>query len=259
MPAVRIRYDRRMAESPAQLDSEIARLEALAGRYDEVEASPTERAANQYAVERAMAHVRGDEVLVLGAAVGAWAGPLLERFGRFSIVDAVQRCVDEVVRGHGDRVRGHTALFERFEPPRRYDTVVMGHVLEHVLDPVAVLQRALGWVQPGGRAVIIVPNALSIHRLVGVELGMLQAPTELAPSDHRIGHRRVYTGAALQQDIEAAGWRCALLTGLVLKPLSNAQMDAWDEPLRRAFFALGDTIADHACMLLAVCEPRERG
>lgn len=248
-----------MAESPSRLEGEIARLEALAGHYDEVEASPTERAANRYAVERAMSHVRGDEVLVLGAAVGAWAHPLLDRFGRFSIVDAVQRCVDDVVRSHGDRVRGYTALFERFDPPQRYDTIVMGHVLEHVIDPVAVLQRALGWARPGARAVIIVPNALSIHRLVGVELGMLEAPTELAPSDHRIGHRRVYTPAALRQDIEAAGWRCELLTGLVLKPLSNAQMDAWDEPLRRAFFALGDTIAEHACMLLAACEPKERG
>lgn len=38
-----------------------------------------------------------------------------------------------------------------------YDAVVIGEVLEHVLDPVAVLQQAEQYVRPGGKVIITVP------------------------------------------------------------------------------------------------------
>ena len=37
------------------------------------------------------------------------------------------------------------ALFEEFEPVRRFNTIVMDHILERVAEPVALLDRARKW------------------------------------------------------------------------------------------------------------------
>lgn len=233
-------------------NAELARLRAVARDGYDADASVTETQANRYIARRATAFVRGPRVLVLGAAVGAWAEPLIAAVGGFDTVDAVAELVEALVARHPDRVVGHTALFEDFVADRPFDTVVMGHVLEHVVDPGAVLRRAVDWLVPGGRVVITVPNAGSLHRAVGVEMGILADVTAFSPGDVALGHRRVYTPDTLRADVEGAGFAVDELTGLVLKPLSNSQMDTWSDDLRAAYFALGDRFAAHACAILCV-------
>lgn len=234
--------------------AEQSRLERIAAHYGDEEAR-LERRANLYAARRAAEQVGGPDVLVCGAGTGAWTDTLLEKLERFDTVDAVAGLVEALVSRHPERITGHVSLFEAFSPPHPYDTVVMGHVLEHVADPVAVLARARRWLKPGGRVVILVPNADSIHRLVGVELGFLDEPAAFTPADELLGHRRVYNPESLRRDCEDAGLICQELTGLILKPLSNTQMDAWDDALQDAFFALGDRCPHLACVLFCVAEP----
>ncbi len=243
-------------KSSEQLDpaAERERLTQIAAAYAPTTESVTEQEANAFAARQGVDEVVGPDVLVLGAATGVWAKPLLERFEHFDSVDAVPELIEAQTQEYGERVRGFVALFEEFEPERRYDTVVMGHVLEHVQDSVALLRRAKSWCKPGGRLLILVPNAESIHRLSGVELGYLESPTSFTPGDVTLGHRRVYSQESLRADVEAAGLRCSKMDGILLKPLSNAQMDSWDADLRAAFFSLGQKLPSFACVLACVAE-----
>ncbi len=60
-------------------------------------------------------------------------------------------------RRHADEV--HVGSVYEVDPgSASFDVVVLGDVLEHVADPAAALRRAAGWVAPGGRLVISVPN-----------------------------------------------------------------------------------------------------
>ena len=243
-----------MDDRPFDPDAEIAALEGLADAYAESE-SVTETGANLFAARAAAETVRGPRVLVLGAAVGAWAAPLLERFDRFDIVDAVERFVRQAEADNPGAVTGHVALFEQFEPAEPYDSVVMGHVLEHVDDPVGLLRRAGGWLKPEGRVVVLVPNAGSLHRRVGVRMGMLARADELTPADDSLGHRRVYSSATLRAHVQDAGYRVVHLGGLFLKPLSNSQMDAWPPELRQAFYELGAELPEASCVIHLGAEP----
>jgi len=238
-------------------DEEQARLEVIVRQYAAPETSATEREMERYVAERSVEHVRGPTVLMLGAATGAWAVPLLKRFQRFEVVDAVADAVEGLVARYPGAITGHVALFETFEPKRRYDTVVLGHVLEHVVDPVLILRRVRTWLVSQGRVVITVPNAMSLHRLIGVELGYLEAPTAFSSADISLGHRRVYTEEDLAAQVAAAGFHLTTLTGIGLKPLSNAQMDGWSPELRQAWRTLGDRLPDFTCVLLGVAQNPE--
>lgn len=244
-----------MGAPPLDQVEEVSRLNRAAQAYVS-EASRTETQANDFIAARAIDRVAGPDVLVLGAATGCWMMPLLARFEHVDVVDAVAHFVDPLVAAYPGRVRGFTSLFEEFQPAAAYDTVIAGHVLEHVADPVRVLQAAARWLKPGGRVVITVPNADSLHRQVGVRLGVLSETTSFSAGDVALGHRRVYTRDRLATDIAASGLITVELTGLGLKPLSNGQMDAWNDELRAAWFALGDDHPGMALALLAIAERR---
>jgi 2-polyprenyl-3-methyl-5-hydroxy-6-metoxy-1,4-benzoquinol methylase len=49
---------------------------------------------------------------------------------------------------------------------RSFDVVTMSHVLEHVRDPIKFLQTAARFLKPGGRIIIVTPNAQSLGSLL---------------------------------------------------------------------------------------------
>lgn len=208
----------------------------------------------RYGFDALRPHFRGTSCCELGPADGQMTGMLLEHF-------------DDVVSVEGsstycERLREHFAeepglaivcsLFEDYEPKRKFDTILGTHILEHVDQPIGVLAHAREW---GSRLVMLVPNALSIHRLVAVEMGLLESPDSLNALDQRLGHRRVYDPDLLHDHVSAAGWRVVHSGGVFLKPLSNGQIDRWfDERIMDGFAAAARHFPRHAAEIFVVAE-----
>jgi SAM-dependent methyltransferase len=60
----------------------------------------------------------------------------------------------------------HTLPLAEFSPPEPYDVAVLSNVLEHAVDPVAMLRQIRGLLRPGGEVWISCPNADSRWREV---------------------------------------------------------------------------------------------
>lgn len=120
----------------------------------------------------------------------------------------------------------HNSLIEELSLPEKFDSVFMINVLEHVPDPVAVLQKASGFLKPEGVLIVHVPNAGAINRKMAVIMGTLTSCEELSPYDINIaGHRRSYTLDTLKNDITKAGLKVSKVGGIFYKTLSTPQMD----------------------------------
>ena len=193
----------------------------------------------------------------LGSSDGRMTERLVTLFpDDLTAVDGTEAYVDEVAR-RLPQIEAVHSLFEEYAPGRTFEAAVLGHVLEHVADPVTVLGAAKNLLAPGGIAIVTVPNANSIHREVGVAMGLLAATNELNEDDIRIGHRRVYTRDELVEDVEASGLRVEHAGGVYLKPLSNAQVESWPEPLIQAFYEVGK-LHPELCAELMVVAVRDK-
>lgn len=192
--------------------------------------------------DRIMSWVAGPEILEMGAGEMMWTGDIVERFGHSSIVDASRKLLQNARDTFGRRVTCYESFFEDFVPPRRFQTVVATHVLEHVHDPVRVLKQAHHWLAPGGRILVVVPNATSLHRRIGVRLGALKSLYDFSARDIDVGHQRVYDLPRLRADALAAGFQIVHTWGFLLKILPVASMTEFSPALIRALFDLADEL-----------------
>lgn len=177
--------------------------------------------------------------------IGAGEGPITRWLaGRYERVDAIEPAAAffEVLErdfAGDEHVHLERVTFEGFAGDPGYDAIVAAGVLEHVEHPVPFLEKARGLLAPGGRLCLTVPNAESLHRRVGLEMGMLGEITELGELDHKVGHYRYYTFDTLRADLEAAGFLAIELSGVVLKPLPNSKMDELSLEYCDALFEIG--------------------
>jgi trans-aconitate methyltransferase len=228
-------------------------LERIATTYDST--SDFDYHLIRYNYREMRAYLRGPAVLELGCASGVMTRLLSDDFSGLHVVDGSAQYLKEVAATVPRSVMFHHALFEEFSCPRRFNDLVMARALEHLDDPVGLLTKMRSWAQPGGRLHIVVPNAQSLHRLIGVHLGMLPAPHSFSERDKKYGHRRVYDMDLLRLHLSQAGWNVEQLRGVFLKPLSNAQMLQFAPELLQAFFEVGKELPRYCAELYAVAQP----
>lgn len=216
-----------------------ADLEAYAKGYYLPEAQPPDVALEERVQAWIMPwlcqQVRG-RTLEMGFGTGLTTRYLVEAGVDLTVVEGAPSLAALARRAIPGKV--HQSLFEAYDPGPVFDTVLALHVLEHVEDPVRMLERMRGWLRPWGRVIVVVPNAQSVHRQVGqLMTGLpLDYPSE---RDLAVGHRRVYTMRRLRGDVSAVGLQVDREIGWFLKPVNNARMVDWAPELIDALCEIG--------------------
>lgn len=178
-----------------------------------------------YQAQTCLEHARGDSLLDMPCGDASLTAMLAPHFRRVVGVDASSKHL-ELARVSLPNATLHESLIEEFETEERFGTVTMINILEHVVDPVAVLKKAAGFMREDGVLLVHVPNAQAINRRLAVRMGTLTECEELSPFDiHVAGHRRSYTLQTLCADIERAELRVVATGGVFYKMLSTPQMD----------------------------------
>lgn len=185
-------------------------------------------------------YMKNGGVLELGPAEGVMTDLLIEDFNDYTVVDGAKKFVKAITDKY-PQIKGYTSLFEDFQPNRKYTNIIMGHVLEHVENPVEILIKASSWLEDGGLLMCAVPNSMSIHRQAAVLMGLLKKCDELNEHDIFHGHRRVYDRKGLEADFKKAGLKILTHGGYWLKPVSNGQIEeSWSNTMIDAFMELGE-------------------
>lgn len=117
-------------------------------------------------------------------------------------------------------------MFENVTLPRRYDNIIMSHVLEHISDPVAVLRRINDeWLSDDGRFFLVCPNANAPSRQIAVKMGLISHNAAVTEGERLHGHHITYSLDTLERDARAAGLHIISRSGIFFKALANFQFD----------------------------------
>ena len=232
------------------MNDETLRLERIAG--ESLYAAGVNAETIRYSFRVFERHLRGQSILELGPAEGVMTELLAGTGMSLTLVEGSQAFCASLAQRFPD-ARVVQSLFEDYRPDRSFDNIVLGHVLEHVLDPSALVARASTWLAADGRMLAAVPNSRSVHRQAAVLMDLLPTEDALNELDLRHGHRRVFDRASFHRCFADAGLAIEKSGGYWLKPLSNRQIEAtWTPQMLDAFMQLGERYPDIAAEIYVV-------
>ena len=205
--------------------------------------------------------IEGENLLELGSFKGDFTKRFVPYFDDITCVEASDEAIEIAKEKLGDKITFFNGLFEQVNLPKKYENVVLTHVLEHITDPVGVLKRINDeWLSDKGRFFLVCPNANAPSRQIAVKMGLISHNSAITPAEKEHGHLITYTLDTLERDAKLAGLKVIHRSGIFFKALANFQ---WDKLLGTDIiskeyldgcFELGQHYPDLCSSIFLVCE-----
>jgi 2-polyprenyl-3-methyl-5-hydroxy-6-metoxy-1,4-benzoquinol methylase len=216
---------------------------------------------HHYMLKSFLPFFRPGSVLELGSFKGDFTKRLQAHFDDITCVEAS----DDAIAAARPRLEKNISFvnsrFEEASLNRRYDNIVLTHVLEHLDDPVSVLRRVNDeWLSETGRFFLVCPNANAPSRQIAVKMGLISHNAAVTPAEAEHGHRCTYSLDTLERDAVAAGLNVVFRSGIFFKALANFQ---WDKLLStdivskeylEGCYLLGQQYPDLCASIFLLCE-----
>lgn len=204
---------------------------------------------------------RDGNLLELGSFKGEFTQRLLPYFEDITCVEASDEAIN-IAKSHLPKnINFFNSLFENTVLPKKYDNIILTHVLEHLADPISVLKKIrTEWLSENGRFFLVCPNANAPSRQIAVKMGLISHNSAVTPAEKEHGHHITYTLDTLERDAKAAGFNVVYRTGIFFKALANFQ---WDKLLQtdiiskeylEGCYELGHHYPDLCSSIFLMCE-----
>jgi SAM-dependent methyltransferase len=110
-----------------------------------------------------------------------------------------------------------------------YDLVLVSSLLHEVVEGDALMAAVRAVCGSDTLVHVNVPNARSFHRLLALEMGLIQSPSELSAAQIALQQRRTFTVETLEILTTAHGFDIVERGGYFVKPFTHGQMQDLQE------------------------------
>jgi len=218
---------------------------------------------HHYMIESFLPFFVDGNVLELGSFKGDFTKRLIPYFDDITCVEASDEAIEEAKKILPENIGYFNSLFEETILPRKYDNIILTHVLEHIDDPVGLIKKIKDeWISERGKLFIVCPNANSPSRQIAVKMGLIDHNSAITQSEKEHGHRITYTLDTLERDVVKAGMSVNYRTGIFFKALANFQ---WDRLLQTDIiskeyldgcYKLGQHYPDLCSSIMLICDKK---
>jgi ribosomal protein S18 acetylase RimI-like enzyme/SAM-dependent methyltransferase len=216
---------------------------------------------HHYMIESFKHHFVEGNCLELGSFKGDFTKRLVPYFNDITCVEASDEAIKIAKQKLGDDVTYINSLFEDVQLPKKYDNIILTHVLEHIDDPIGLLFKIKNeWLSKNGKLFLVCPNANAPSRQIAVKMGLITHNTAITPAEAEHGHRITYTLDTLESDTKAGGLSVIYRSGIFFKALANFQ---WDQLLNTDIiskeyldgcYQLGQQYPDLCSSIMLICK-----
>jgi 2-polyprenyl-3-methyl-5-hydroxy-6-metoxy-1,4-benzoquinol methylase len=204
-------------------------------------------------------------ILELGSSKGDFTKRLLPYSNEITCIEASDEAIEIAKNELKDyNVLFINSLFETVNLPKKYNNIILTHVLEHIDNPVNLLKRINDeWLADGGRLFLVCPNANAPSRQIAVKMGIISHNSAVTPAEKEHGHNITYTLDTLERDVKLGGLKVEYRTGIFFKALANFQ---WDQLLKTDIiskeyldgcYELGQQYPDLCSSIMLICNKNE--
>lgn len=206
----------------------------------------------QFEFEAILPNIRGRKILELGSAGHMLTTRIFLSWGLdVHLVDMEDRTKEH---NYPDGITFYQSDWYSFQPSEGadYSDIFFIHGLEHIENGIPLLKKIKDWMTPDTVFHLIVPNALSFHRMIGAEMGMLKTPYSLNENDVRNGHKKMYSMKMLEKAVTEAGFSIISKKGIQFKPLTDGQLYQVGDEYINAVNRLSDIFTEY-CSEIYIC------
>ena len=216
---------------------------------------------HHYMIESFKNHFVEGNCLELGSFKGDFTKRLIPYFDDITCVEASDEAIEACKQKLDYNITYFNSLFETVELPKKYDNIILTHVLEHIDDPVGLLARIKNeWLSEKGKLFLVCPNANAPSRQIAVKMGLIPHNSAITPAEAEHGHRITYSLDTLERDAKAGGLNVIYRSGIFFKALANFQ---WDQLLNTDIisqeyldgcYQLGQQYPDLCSSIMLICK-----
>ena len=216
---------------------------------------------HHYMIESFKHHFNKGNCLELGSFKGDFTKRLIPYFDDITCVEASNEAIEISKQKLESNITYYNSLFENVELPKKYDNIILTHVLEHIDDPVGLLSRIKNeWLSENGKLFLVCPNANAPSRQIAVKMGLITHNSSITPAEAEHGHRITYTLDTLERDAKSGGLNVIYRSGIFFKALANFQ---WDQLLNTDIiskeyldgcYQLGQQYPDLCSSIMLICK-----
>jgi 2-polyprenyl-3-methyl-5-hydroxy-6-metoxy-1,4-benzoquinol methylase len=216
---------------------------------------------HHYMIKSFLPFFNGTNVLELGSSKGDFTKRLLNYFEDITCVEASNQAIQIAKDKIANNILYYNSTFEDVILPKKYDNIILTHVLEHIDNPINLLKKIKDkWLSDNGKLFLVCPNANAPSRQIAVKMGLISHNASITQAEHEHGHRITYSLDTLERDVKEAGLDVEYRTGIFFKALANFQ---WDQLLNTNIvskeyldgcFQLGQQYPDLCSSIMLICK-----
>jgi 2-polyprenyl-3-methyl-5-hydroxy-6-metoxy-1,4-benzoquinol methylase len=216
---------------------------------------------HHYMIESFKPHFIKGNCLELGSFKGDFTKRLIPYFNDITCVEASDEAIEICKQKLDHNITYFNSLFENVELPKKYNNIILTHVLEHIDDPVGLLSKIQNeWLSDDGKLFLVCPNANAPSRQIAVKMGLITHNSAVTLDENKHGHRITYTLDTLERDAKAGNLNVIQRSGIFFKALANFQ---WDQLLKTDIiskeyldgcYQLGQQYPDLCSSIMLICK-----
>lgn len=181
---------------------------------------------HKYMIKSFVPFLKNGNCLELGSFKGDFTKRLIPFFNDITCVEASSDAINEAKVKFGNKITFIEGQFEYIQLPKKYDNIILTHVLEHIDNPVELLNRIKNeWLSDNGRLFLVCPNANAPSRQIAVKMGLITHNSAITQAEKEHGHRITYSLETLERDAKESGLNIEYKTGIFFKSFANFQWD----------------------------------
>jgi len=204
-------------------------IERYAANYSEMPFEPVQAEFRRAFVLEQIERMAPRSILEVGC---GWNPLFMDVQSKIKIctVEPSQQFYDHacsLIKGHGNARLIQGFLEEiALEDIGAFDLVILSGVLHEVSQPLALLESAKRFCSAHSQLHVNVPNAKSFHRLLALEMGLIESLYQLSESQRALEQNNTFDLDSLSALLQEAGFVVGDAGSYFVKPFTHKQMQS---------------------------------